>query len=219
MCAGQSCSWGIWGVWMVFLQLLTFRQRQEVFSLLAPGPSYNCPFVYISNMQWSNNKTEAHTVSPTAFAVQDCYSHQSVWDVAQACPQWHLRILLIQMEQKGVLATRWNKQRKPKGKCSRQGLDVVLLLPAPPLWAAADLLRLADASFCPAGQKERHREAMDSWWKRREILLSHVLSLGSPEDWLLLWVGGDVSTGEGKTALVSDCATCHLHFNIFTISL
>lgn len=35
-----------------------------------------------------------HTVSPTIFAVQESHG-----DVAQACSQWHLRILLIQLEQ------------------------------------------------------------------------------------------------------------------------
>jgi len=50
-----------------------------------------------------------------------------------------------------------------KGKCSGRGPGTVLPLPpALALRAAAVLLHLADASFCPAGQKERCWEAMDS---------------------------------------------------------
>ena len=156
-------------------------------------------------MHWSNNETEAHTISQTTITVRECYSHRSVWYVAQTCSQWCLSILLIQLEQKGTLATHWNKQRKPKGKCSRQGLGMVLLLPpALALRTAAVLLHLADASFCPAGQKERCWKAMDSWWKRlAKFLRSHML--GSQEDWIVLWAGVDVSTGEVKTALVSGC--------------
>lgn len=65
--------------------------------------------------------------------------------------------------------TCWNKQRKPKGKCSRQAWTwcYFSLSSSPSPSPAADLLCLVDASPCPAGQKE----AMDSWWKRCEIPL------------------------------------------------
>lgn len=80
----------------------------------------------------------------------------------KTCSQWCLSILLIQLEHKGILETCWNKQRKPKGKCSRRGLGMVLLLPpALALQAAAVLLHLADVCFCPAGQ-ERFQEVMKS---------------------------------------------------------
>lgn len=77
---------------------------------LCPSAGSRTKFVYLSDMQWSKNETEAQTT----IVVQECYSHQSVWDVAQACSQRHLGILLIQLEQKGVPETHWNKQRKPK---------------------------------------------------------------------------------------------------------
>lgn len=113
-----------------------------------------------------------HTQSPQPpLLCRSAISQHSVWDVAQACSQWHLRILLIQLEQKKCSGNTLEQAEETKGKMQQAGLDVVLLLPAPALWAAADLLHLPDASFSPAGQKERDWEAMDSWWKRCEISL------------------------------------------------
>lgn len=168
MCAERSSSWVHLGS---MKGLSTTAHVSSKVKGISPywlrDQATNVLFVCLLDMHWSNNKTEAHAISQTTITVQECYSHQSVWYVAQTCSQQHLSILLIQLEQKGILATCWNKQRKPKGKSSRRGLGMVLLLPpALALWAAAVLLCLADASFCPAGQKELCRGAMDSWWKR-----------------------------------------------------
>lgn len=89
--------------------------------LLAPGPIYKCPF---SLSLWHANdqiRKLRHTQSPQSLLLcRSAISHQSVWDVAQACSQWHLRILLIQLELKG---NRLEQAEETKGKMQQAGLD------------------------------------------------------------------------------------------------
>lgn len=54
-----------------------------------------------------------------------------------------------------------------KENAARQGLGMVLLLLTPALALQAALLLLADAAFCPAGQRERCCKGLDIWWNRR----------------------------------------------------
>lgn len=128
-----------------------FSTTADIFSkeafppLLAPGPIYKCPF---SLSLWhANNQIRKlrHTQSLQPLLLcRSAASHQSVWDAAQACSQWHLRILLIQLEQKGNML---EQAEETKRKMQQAGLDVVLLLPLQ-LSLSLSSSRLAVSSRC-----------------------------------------------------------------------
>lgn len=142
-----------------------------------------------------------HTVSQTIFAVQE-----SLRVMAQACSQWHLRILLIQLEQ----------AEETKGEMQQAEYGRGATSPCSSSLSSSSLAVFNRCLFLPSWPGGEalgsNGELMEEMWNSTDML-----SQGSPEDWLLLWAGGDVSTGEGKTALVSGCATCHPHFDTFTV--
>lgn len=164
MCTRYSSSWG---VGIVFLQLFTFPQKKCPFPLGRLCDLLQRPFLFVSLIY----DDQIMILSHTQFSIPVLLCRSAI-PISQF-HTWHKHIFngipilrLFSWSRKAF----WQQDGLSRGNqremAARHGLGMVLLLltPALALWTA--LLLLADAAFCPAGQRERCCKGVDIWWNR-----------------------------------------------------
>lgn len=139
-----------------------FWQIRAISPLPCLWPTTNILFVCLTDIQWSNNETEAYTVFHTTCCAGVLYPSVSL----TRCTNLFSMVSQYSAYSAGAERYSGNKLEQAewtKGKMQQAGSGHG----ASPCSGspAAVWLLLADASFCPAGQKEKCWEAMDSWWE------------------------------------------------------